>query len=192
MIELQKLSFRYGKAHILKACSAQIPKTAVCIGPNGCGKTTLLKLIAGILLPDEGRIQYKKKIEYSSSVCFNDGILFNHLTIEQHFQWLYRHAHLSDQNLKTHLDAFQLTTLYRHRPSSLSQGQRQWVSLALTCMMPADLLLLDEPFQHLDDAKIGVLCKILKQMAASDRGILLTAHAPIRDLNFPVWEFPTP
>jgi ABC-type multidrug transport system ATPase subunit len=190
MIELRNLSFRYGRKPILQNCSHIIPNAAVCIGSNGCGKTTLLRLIAGILKPDNGEILCNAKTKFSVSLLQNTNILFDTLTISQHFNWIQQHASLNTKTITTHIENFNITPLLNRRPTNMSQGERQWASLALTCLMPADLLLLDEPFQHLDAAKSSHLCKRLNQMANAQTHILLTAHAPIPELNIPTWQFP--
>lgn len=190
MIELRQLSFRYGHRPILQACSQTIPHAAVCVGPNGCGKTTLLRLIAGTLEPDAGQIFCNDKEKFSASCCFSDDILFDNLTVLSHFHWIARHAALSEDMLCACFKTYELTALLSRCPASLSCGDRQWISLALTCLMPADLLLLDEPFQHLDPARISRFCTHLEQLADSGTPILLTAHEPVASLTFPTWDFP--
>lgn len=190
MIALQHVSFRYDTTTVFKDYSAQIPDTALCIGPNGCGKTTLLKLIAGVSPLDSGQILLGDSPHYTATTFFHTQTLFDAFTVEQHLTWVKRHASLSQPDIHTHIENFNLTPLLHRRPSTLSLGQRQWLCLALTCLMPADLILLDEPFQHLDTPKITHFCHLLHQMANRGARILLTAHAPIDTLHLPVWEFP--
>ncbi len=131
------------------------------LGPSGTGKTTLLKLIAGLLHPDAGDIRLgdrsllplppeRRKVV----LVFQAALLFPHLTVAQNIGFGLRMQGLPRDVIarRTHamLDRLHLTGLGARRPDALSGGQTQRVALARALILEPDLLLLDEPLSSLD------------------------------------------
>jgi iron(III) transport system ATP-binding protein len=130
-------------------------------GPSGCGKTTLLKLIAGLELPDSGSV-------YIDGVCcnrmparkretvmvFQDYGLFPHMTVKQNVEFgLYaRKVSQAERSAKSAglLELMQLGDQEECYPNELSGGQQQRVALARACVLEPRVLLLDEPFSSID------------------------------------------
>jgi len=130
-------------------------------GESGAGKTTILRILAGLTTPDEGYIRYGKTLWYDSKnkinistqernigFMFQDYALFPHMTVLQNIQFA---ASPFDTALYTSLiHSFNLQELQHRKPHQLSGGQKQRVALARALARKPSLLLLDEPLSALD------------------------------------------
>ena len=130
-------------------------------GPSGAGKTSTLRMIAGLLDPDGGKITYKSETWFDGEsltpsgkrgigFVFQDYALFPHLSVEDNLRYANREG--DGAYVRELLDVFHLAGLERQRPPSLSGGQRQRLALARALAQRPRLLLLDEPLSALDDA----------------------------------------
>jgi iron(III) transport system ATP-binding protein len=133
------------------------------LGPSGCGKTTTLRLIAGFERPDAGLVEIGGRVVANGQVAippeqrgvgvvFQEYTLFPHLTVEDNVRFgLHRlEAHERTQRLRDTLEVVGLAAFARRYPHELSGGQQQRVALARALAPRPAVLLLDEPFSHLD------------------------------------------
>lgn len=131
------------------------------LGPSGCGKTTLLKVIAGLELPDEGKVFFDgedyTKLESNKRnalIVFQDYGLFPHMTIEENIGFGLKVRGVNKIERKKRivemLDLIQLQDKGKNYPHELSGGQKQRVALARAVIVQPKILLLDEPFSNLD------------------------------------------
>ncbi|CAH1670578.1 MULTISPECIES: ABC transporter ATP-binding protein [unclassified Chelatococcus] len=135
---------------------------ALCLlGASGCGKTTLLRLIAGLLLPDKGRIHIDGRDVTDLPTCrrgigmvFQTWALFPHLTVWKNIEFGLKLQHVDAAGRKRRvgamLDLIGLPTLADRMPRQLSGGQQQRVALARALATNPGVLLLDEPMSSLD------------------------------------------
>jgi molybdate transport system ATP-binding protein len=150
----------------LKFC-ANIGQTTVLLGESGAGKTTVLRLLAGLLHPQKGHITLDGRIYYDSErrialppqerpfgYVFQDYVLFPHLNVFENVAFGLRAQHLSRKLIRQRvgavLEQVRLPGLDRRLPSQLSGGQQQRVAIARTLVLQPQLLLLDEPLSALD------------------------------------------
>lgn len=187
-IELHGVSKMFGERVVLNDLSLQIEKAErlVLFGPSGSGKTTVLRLIAGLEVPDKGEIRIEGCIVASSGkslvtsekrnvgMVFQDLALWPHMTVQQNLMF-----GLTARGVqKREADARVLQILHHvgleHRieakPHQLSGGEQQRVALARALVLRPSILLMDEPLSSLEDER--------KRAIASD---LLRLH---REFSF--------
>lgn len=186
MIELQAIDKQFGKLKALDSVSAtfRLGECIALIGPNGCGKTTLIKSILGMVVPDKGTIlfngkdirkdwQYRAQIGYMPQIGrypenMNIGQVLDmmrNIRKENHSQM--------DEEL---LHAFQLPSMLDKRMGTLSGGTRQKVSASLAFMFHPDVLILDEPTAGLDPLAAELLKEKIIREKEKGKLILITSH----------------
>jgi putrescine transport system ATP-binding protein len=131
------------------------------LGGSGCGKTTLLRMMAGFEIPTSGKI-YIDGVDMAgippydrpTNMMFQSYALFPHMTVEQNVSFGLKQDKYPDSEIKQRvaqmLDMVQLTPFIKRKPHQLSGGQRQRVALARSLVKQPKLLLLDEPLGALD------------------------------------------
>jgi heme exporter protein A len=140
-------------------------------GPNGSGKTTLLRALAG-LFPYEGTVEKKP-----ACLIGHKGGTHDDLTVSEHIDFWKSLCHLPlDFSNSDILEALSLSTLAGRRASTLSQGQRQRLSLCRLLIERAPLWLLDEPTSALDEAGITLLSALLKAHGDGGGAAVIASH----------------
>jgi energy-coupling factor transport system ATP-binding protein len=177
-LRVENLAFGYDGTPLLDRLSITVEPGEILgiIGPNGGGKTTLLRLIAGLEEPVAGRI-----IRPRESVL---GYLFQH-PHQQIFERTVRgefaiEGAISNESLQRSLDAANLSGLGSAAPLSLSLGEQRRLTLATTLVRDPDLLLLDEPFIGQDRANVAwIIAKILAARAKGAVTLLVSHDIPL-------------
>jgi len=162
-VDVIDLGKSYGSARAVDGVSLAIGtgEFVTLLGPSGCGKTTTLRMIAGLIIPDTGRIAiggadvtaiptHRRNI----GMVFQSHALFPHMTVAENvgFGLRMRGGDRSerDRRVLQALEMVRLETRANSMPSQLSGGQQQRVALARALAFSPDVLLLDEPFGALD------------------------------------------
>ena len=188
LIKVEGIVKRFGDNRVLNGVSIDLqPGEAVAIiGPSGTGKSTILRVIAGLLAPDEGDIwvgglKREGLIEdandpFSISMVFQQAALFDSLTVEENVGFLlYQHSNLSRREIKSlvnkALAVVGLPDIANLYPAELSGGMRKRVSFARAVMAnpknPSDspgLLLYDEPTAGLDPIASTVIEDLIREL----------------------------
>jgi NitT/TauT family transport system ATP-binding protein len=154
MLKFNKVSFSYdNKTTILDNIDLNFKEKKIncLLGPNGSGKTTILKLISRILKPTNGSIiNTNKRISY----VFQEDRLIEQLTIYQNLDLvirdIYKDKNTRSAKINKYLKMVGMQHVKERYPHQLSESMRQCVSLARAFIYPSKLLLLDEPFINLD------------------------------------------
>ena len=185
MIIANNVNKSFGKLQVLKDVSVNCEEgeCIALIGPNGSGKTTFIKCLLGMVVPDTGFItfkgsniihdwQYRKHIGYMPQI----GRYPDNMTMAQLFEMM-KDIRKQKNNIDEELIyAFGLDKLMQKRMRTLSGGTRQKVSAALAFLFNPDVLILDEPTAGLDPVASEVLKE--KIIAEKQKGklILITSH----------------
>jgi ABC-type sulfate/molybdate transport systems ATPase subunit len=154
------------------------------VGENGCGKTTLLNMIAGLIEPDEGTIALDGRPLFDSSIeidiaperrrigyVFQSYALFPHMSVYENVAFGLRTRNLSRREIellvRDHLTDTGLWEIRNARAMKISGGQKQRVALARALIIEPDILLLDEPLSSLDIRKQAEMRKDLREKLRS-------------------------
>lgn len=185
MIEIKNLTKKFGKLNVLHDVSLSCKKgeCIALIGPNGCGKTTLIKTILGMVLPDSGSIKFNKKsivkeYLYRSSIGYMPqiGRYPDTMTIGGVVEMI-KAIRNTNQELDEELwHSFELDKMADKQMRTLSGGTTQKVSATLAFLFNPEVLILDEPTAGLDPLASEILKdKIIKE---KEKGklILITSH----------------
>ena len=175
-LQIQELCFGYGQKPLWSHWTQDFPDACVCEGRNGAGKTTFLKIIAGVLPVESGRILVNGATQYRSSILLGNRFLVDDWTVEKHIRWVKSEFREEAGNIGKTVDGFDLRGLEQYRVGTLSEGERQWVALALSLSVPADIYLLDEPFMHLDGEHKSRFWEILHDLPSILPNLVITAH----------------
>lgn len=158
------------------------------LGPNGAGKTTSIKMIAGLILPDAGRVrilgrdphQDTRALRSIGAVLEGNRNLYWRLTPEENLEYFGVLRGLSQrvacQRTKVLLERFDLTEKRRSLVQTLSRGMQQKLAIAVALIHDPQLLLLDEPTLGLDVEATQSVKRLVREIAAEGRAILLTTH----------------
>jgi molybdate transport system ATP-binding protein len=150
------------------------------VGDNGCGKTTVLNLIAGLVRPDSGRIVQSGRALFDSNLkinvapesrnigyVFQNYALFPHMSVYENVAFGLKTRRISrreiDLQVKGQLEAAGLWEIRDAKARSISGGQKQRVALARTLIIEPDVLLLDEPLSALDVRRQAAMRRELRE-----------------------------
>ncbi|MAZ02115.1 MAG: ABC transporter ATP-binding protein [Sneathiella sp.] len=154
------------------------------LGPSACGKSTILKMIAGLLTPTSGDIRFagssvlKQPPQSRDAVMvFQDHLLFPYLTVGENVGFGLKMRVQAKAKINRAvgeiLELVQLSGLEQRKPSELSGGQQQRVALARALILRPRILLLDEPFSNLDESLRLEMQTLLKSLHAEMKTTML-------------------
>lgn len=185
MIEIKNLTKKFNKFTALQNIDLECKKghSIAFIGPNGCGKTTLIKCILGLNVVELGDIlvngnsvkndfQYREKIGYMPQI----GKYPENMTIGQTIKMI-QNNRKNIENIDTELlEAFELHHLFDKKMSTLSGGTTQKVSAVLAFMFQPEIIILDEPTAGLDPLASEILKNKIIKERNNGKLIIITSH----------------
>jgi len=192
-ILLEHIAHRYGENKVLDnfSYSFEKAKTTCMIGPSGCGKTTILRLIAGLEVPQMGIIKidetvatenekillppHKRKIGF----VFQDLALWPHFTVFRNiaFGLKDRKEEKASHQVKQILDLFGIADKAKKYPHQLSGGQKQMVAIARSLVHRPEIFLMDEPLANIDvKVKDNILAHIRQLQEQFQFTMLYVTH----------------
>lgn len=196
MINVKNLTFQYenAKSPTLKDLSFSLVERQilVVVGPSGGGKSTLLRLLAGLEEPSDGEIQIDSKIMVDKNtfvpaekrgigMLFQDYALFPHLTVEKNIAFgLHGFPRKQrKEKVKKMLQLIDLDEYGNRYPHELSGGQQQRVALARALAPAPKVLFLDEPFSNLDtDLLVKVREELFSIVKKAGITTIMVSHNP--------------
>lgn len=185
MITIQNINKRFSSLHALRNIQLQCNRgqCIALIGPNGCGKTTLIKSILGMVIPDSGSIQFDgedvhNSFQYRSRIGYMPqiGRYPDNMTVKQVLDTIRnlrpKHSEL-DMSLYR---AYRIDDILDKRMRTLSGGTRQKVSATIASLFQTDVLILDEPTAGLDPLAAEILKSYILKQTADNKLVLITSH----------------
>ena len=164
-LQLRAINKRFGERQVLHQLDLDVAngECVALLGASGCGKSTALRLIAGLDHPDQGsiRINDAEMVDVPAErrrvgMVFQSYALFPHLNVWENLELGLRmrggSAGARDERIRSVLEVLQLSGQARQRPSQLSGGQRQRVALGRAMVRKPAAFLMDEPLSNLDAA----------------------------------------
>jgi len=169
---------------------ANFAHTLALIGPSGGGKSTLLRILAGLEIPDAGTIavsgvpmvfeeRQMQQHRLRSGIVFQNYNLFPHLTALENVELPLREVHKLPDARQRALDALERFRLADHtlkKPSELSGGQRQRVAIARSLAADPELLFMDEPTAALDPEMTAEVLEVIAGLRDSKQPLILVTH----------------
>ena len=179
MVRLSNVGFKYDKyvfAHI--SYTFERGRLYILQGENGVGKTTLVRVILGLLTPSEGSVERGRPCVMSYLPDTNG--IYGELTVMQNISFrlgLYGvNASRMRREIGGWLDDFGLSDVRNIRADQLSLGTRKKAAIAASCIVPSDLLVMDEPLNALDADARAVFCRRIEQISGSGRTVICISH----------------
>jgi ABC-2 type transport system ATP-binding protein len=187
LLELTGIRKSWGGTLVLDGLDLSLdPGTVTWVGGrNGAGKTTMLRLAAGMIDPERGSVSAlglhprRHRAAYQRHVCFlpaGDRGLYARLSVRQHLEFCARIALIGRATapaaVEDALRTFDLSELAERRVDRMSMGQRQRLRLAITLLPKPLLLLLDEPLTSLDADGAGLLLAAVSRLREAGGAVL--------------------
>lgn len=157
-------NYQRGQFKLLINCAITAPVTGI-LGASGAGKSTFLKILAGLIKPESGYIAFNHQVFFDHTtkqylpayqrhvgLVFQDGQLFPHLNVKQNLLYGYKHIKSEQRRFELQhiIDLLEIGSLVERQTSQLSGGEAQRVALGRALLYSPQLLLLDEPLSALD------------------------------------------
>ena len=194
VIKIEHLQKHFGKLQVLNDINFQITKGQVVtiIGSSGSGKSTMLRCINLLEVPDGGKIYYEGKdilggdldvTKYRSKVCmvfqsfnlFNNKNVLDICTIGQ-IKVLKRSKAEAEKIAMEHLKTVGMESFAHAASTTLSGGQKQRVAIARALCMNPDVILFDEPTSALDPEMVGGVLDVMKDLAKKGMTMVVVTH----------------
>jgi polar amino acid transport system ATP-binding protein len=193
-LDLQNVVKRFGTHTVIDGISLEVADVhcLALIGPSGGGKSTLLRIVAGLEYPTSGSVALNgKRIAYdadallrhrrSIGTVFQAFNLFPHLTALRNITLPLEKVHgctvaEARELAETTLGRFQLLNHAHKRPAELSGGQRQRVAIARAIAIKPQVVLLDEPTSALDPEMTAEVLELIEEIKQEGRDLLLVTH----------------
>jgi zinc transport system ATP-binding protein len=198
VVEIENLDFSYSGVAVLKDVNLSIqPRDSTCVvGPNGGGKSTLIRIMLGLLTPTRGRVRLlggspeekRNRVGYVPQhsnfdplfpVTVMDVTLMGRLAAQGVFGFGFSYSKKDREDALQALEEMELGSLAGRKFAELSGGQRQRVLIARALVSAVDLVILDEPTSHIDAHVEGNLFEIMLELNKR-MAIILVTH----DLGF--------
>lgn len=155
-------------------------KVTVILGESGCGKTTLLSIITGILKDYQGNIIYEGDVSRGIGYIFQEDALILWKTVYENLKYILE-GKIESKNLKSHIEKYlKIVKLENNKnefPKNLSGGMKRRVSIARGFSFPSQYLIMDEPFEFLDvKTKKEIIEDFKKLQQIENKTVIFVTH----------------
>ena len=184
MLSVSALSFERYFERVFEPVSFALDAGSLLLvtGANGCGKTTLLRVLAGLLEPSEGKIQCQAPPLYAG----HNPAIKDDLSVEENIRFMMQFMGHRDQNTQANdtqtdrcrevIERIGLSAVSQQEGRTLSAGQRKRCSLSRLLFCDESLWLLDEPYSNLDGEGIAMLDEIVRNHLDTGGSCVMTTH----------------
>lgn len=147
-------------------------------GFNGCGKTMLLRLICGLIKPTSGEVNYDK--DYKFGVVIENSAFFLNESAMYNLKYLANiNKKIKTEDIEKYLKIFNLYDVRNKKVSTFSLGMKQRLALCQAFMENPDVIILDEPFNALDEANLKIAAETIAQAKKDGKIIAIALHGTI-------------
>lgn len=163
IIKLENVRKKFNGKEILNEVNLEVKRGErfSVFGSSGCGKTTLLRIIAGLEKPDDGKVYVRGKEVTSHGIfvppekrnisfIFQDLALWPHMSVKKHLEFVLGDDFEKKKEIEKILEVVDLKKHVDSKPQELSGGEKQRLAIARAIAQKSDIFLLDEPFSSLD------------------------------------------
>ena len=180
IISIKNVSKKFNDKIVLKDINLEIPKQRIIglTGKNGSGKTVLLKIIAGLYFPSEGTVTIDSSLELKNDFGFlidtgflEEEIGFNNLKLLAGLK-----NQINDKEIHEIMQYVNLNSYNKTKYKNYSTGMKQKLKIAQAIMEKPKVLILDEPFNGLDETSVTHFRQIFLKMKEEGVTIILTSH----------------
>jgi len=185
-IQVENVRFRYGAVTAVDGICFEVMPGEILgfLGPNGAGKSTTIKILTGLLTPQEGvarvlgRQPFRDSVEVQAriGVCFEEKNLYENMSGEENLNFFASLFGIKRYDSPKALRRVGLGDRAKDRVKHYSKGMRQRLMMARAFVNTPDVLFLDEPTDGLDPVSSRAIRDIIKEEAARGAAVLLTTH----------------
>lgn len=186
-ISIRGVTKRFTDKTAVDRLDLDVPTGSVCgfLGPNGAGKTTTIRMIMGIILPDEGQVSVLGR---SSAIESKDRIgylpeergVYRTMKVGDFLTYMARLKGVDSAGLSKKIDVWlerlALPEVRKKKCQELSKGMQQKVQFAATALHDPDLIILDEPFSGLDPVNARLLRGLIQEQSAAGKTVIFSTH----------------
>lgn len=196
MIVFDQVTFSYGTRNILNnaSFSVRFDERVAVLGGSGEGKTTILRLILGLIRPDRGRIlvdgeditgkqeEELREVRMKFNIVFQEGALFDSLNVKENVAFCLReYTRMSEKEIDERVRQILATVGVEHAlelmPEELSGGMHRRVSLARSLALSTPkMFLYDEPTTGLDPINADNICRLIADLSQDGKGLIMVTH----------------
>ncbi|UYP44467.1 Trehalose/maltose import ATP-binding protein MalK [Candidatus Lokiarchaeum ossiferum] len=190
MLKVEHISKSFENVHAVNDLSFNIKKGEIygLLGPNGAGKTTTIKMILGLLEPNEGNIDVlglhpeRDEVELKNRIGYvsEEPLIYKSLTPKELFNFIASIRKLQgervSEKLAQYLDSLGAVEYYERLISTLSRGNKQKIQIIAAILHDPELLIMDEPLAGLDAKSVKVVKEILELHTQRGGSVLFSTH----------------
>jgi len=183
LISLKNVSLTKQDKDIIKNYSVDISESEIInfYGENGCGKTSLLKLVTKLSKPTEGEILFHSDLDISDDIFYvgHKYGLKNELTVLQNLEYAMSFSSKKKiSSIISELESYAMQSLSNLQVKYLSHGQKKIISMIQLTISYFKVWILDEPFTGLDQDKASILFEKMQNHINDNGTVIITSHSP--------------
>lgn len=185
MIKIENVTKNINNKVVLENINADFVEGEINLlcGHNGCGKTMLLRLVCGFINPTVGKCIEERNYKYG--VIIETPTFFLQETAFQNLKYLASiNKTIDNKQIELWLKKFNLYEQKDKKVKTFSLGMKQRLALCQAFMESPDVLLLDEPFNAIDDENLKIVCDLIREAKKDNKIIVIASHSKIDELKF--------